>query len=158
VTEDDCRLLFDWANDAETRRQSTATDQIPLETHQAWFAARLRDTPHHYLVLDGDGVPAGVVRFDAPENGETISNITVAPEHRGRGLATDAIRLGCDRLRSDPAMATVLAYIRPTNAASLRSFTRAGFQDAGLQTFRNTPMQLMILPLRDEERTREGAQ
>ena len=67
VKEADRELLFTWANDAETRRQSFSSDPITWDEHVAWFARTQADadSPHWiFMVCDeagDDEQPAGAM-------------------------------------------------------------------------------------------------
>ena len=43
VTGKDMDLLFRWANDPVTRKNAFHTEQIPYETHRAWFVKMLAE-------------------------------------------------------------------------------------------------------------------
>ncbi|MGH9508910.1 MAG: UDP-2,4-diacetamido-2,4,6-trideoxy-beta-L-altropyranose hydrolase, partial [Terriglobales bacterium] len=43
ATEQDCRLLWEWANDPDTRANSFSSELIPWDDHQRWFRAKLSD-------------------------------------------------------------------------------------------------------------------
>ena len=73
----------------------------------------------------------GIVRFELDDNGVGIVGINLTHAVRGHGLGARALRLACVRLRRDANAAAVLAYVKPDNVASLRSFARAGFTPVG---------------------------
>ena len=41
--EDDCRLLWEWANDPETRKASFSSEEILWNDHAAWYAKKLSE-------------------------------------------------------------------------------------------------------------------
>jgi RimJ/RimL family protein N-acetyltransferase len=124
----DDRLLWEWANDPLTRQQSFSTVAIAWEEHQRWFAAKLQDPLCIlFLVLDELGTPVGQVRFEPDSEGRMVISVSIAANHRGRGLSALAIRHACEALRHARSSVTVVAYIRPDNLRSQRAFSRAGF-------------------------------
>ncbi len=124
---DDVRLYFDWTNDPDTRRQSFSSASIPFDTHAAWFSRKLADPDALMLVFENKtGQPVGQVRFERSPN-EIVIGISVDAAHRGKGLASQLIELGCVACRERWGSVVVHAYIKPENRASARAFERAGF-------------------------------
>lgn len=125
ATDDDASLLFEWANDAETRRMSFSTDPIPWDTHVAWLAKKVADPTCRFFVGVEDGAPVGFVRFDAKADDTAIISLAVAPSQRGNRLATPLIEAGLAAMPD--VIAIVEAEIKHENARSMRAFERAGF-------------------------------
>jgi RimJ/RimL family protein N-acetyltransferase len=126
----DCRQVWTWANDPVARSMSFSTDPIPWETHQRWFADKLADERcFFYIVFDAADRAIGLVRFDGADDREATISVSIGEPHRGRRLAAEAIRLGCEAAERDGGIRTVDAYVRPANTASLRAFARAGFAE-----------------------------
>jgi RimJ/RimL family protein N-acetyltransferase len=132
----DAQLYFDWANDPDTRRQSFNSNPISLETHTAWFTGKLTDSTALLLIFENEtGEAVGQVRFertpvaDMPD--EIIIGVSVDARHRGKGLASQLIELGCAACRKQWDAVTIHAYIKPDNQASIRAFERAGFRLSG---------------------------
>jgi RimJ/RimL family protein N-acetyltransferase len=86
-----------------------------------------------YLVIIpevADPAPAGTVCiWDHPWDGETINEIgwMVLPEHQGRGLATEAVRLSLDRARSEGRWDVIHAFPAVTNGPSNAICRKSGF-------------------------------
>ena len=81
-------------------------------------------------LADGDAL---VVAVGRGLGGLVEVSVEVAPERRGRGLATAALRAV---LAAQPAGELVLAAVAPGNVASLRALLRAGFAPlASVQLF-----------------------
>lgn len=128
AVDGDCRLLFDWANDPETRRMSFSERPIAWEEHRRWFAERLRDPRCLlYILCVSDGTPIGLVRFDVDQRREAVLSLVVAPERRGRGHGAAAIRLATQESRRARGVTVVRAYVRPENRASVLAFEKAGY-------------------------------
>lgn len=126
----DCRRIWRWRNDEETRRASFDSSPIPFGRHERWFRESLGRQDRRIYVIVVDGQPAGVARLDL-EGGQGIVSIHLAPAWRGRGVgpaALDALAelafgaLGLDRL---------VASVKPDNPASLATFEKAGFTRVG---------------------------
>jgi RimJ/RimL family protein N-acetyltransferase len=125
----DCRLVFEWANDPETRAASFHSRRISLEEHELWFAESLREERRRLRIAEIDGAPVGLVRFDRFGADETVAEIAInlAPEQRGRKLAVPVL-LAAKAAAASFGFRTLVARIRPENERSVRAFERAGFE------------------------------
>lgn len=147
-TDADAEVAFVLANDPETRRNSFHSAPIPWETHRAWFSRRLRSPQARTWLAEAsptdDGI-VGLVRFELRDSHAEIG-VTVAPEHRGRGLASKLITAGVRRLSAREDFDQVVALIRPENVASCAAFRRAGFASAGETTVAGAPARRFVWP------------
>jgi len=128
---DDCRLIWEWANDPLTRAVSFSAEPIPWEDHVEWFTTQLSDPDClFYVALDADEVPIGQIRYQI-EGQEAIVSVSVSPGWRGRGYGSQIIRLASQKVFEGTAVNLIHAYVKPDNVASVRSFSKAGFADHG---------------------------
>jgi RimJ/RimL family protein N-acetyltransferase len=111
----DARRLFEWRNDPITREMSIAQDEVEWSSHVQWLARRLERDEPELFIAEVEGRPVGTVRFD---NGEV--SFTVAPEERGKGVATAMLKL------AHAMRGPCVAKIKATNIASLRAAENAG--------------------------------
>ena len=129
VREDDCRLIWEWANDPEIRSASFTTDPISWEDHVCWFAAKLNDNAHlFYILLNLNGEPVGQVRFGLNGKEATIST-SIAPTFQGKGYGSQGIRITIAELFTHVDVDVIRAYIKPENLKSVKAFTGAGFSE-----------------------------
>ncbi|MEU6641309.1 GNAT family N-acetyltransferase [Saccharomonospora sp. NPDC046836] len=130
ATERDAELLLGWRNDPDTRRWSRSTEAVEPAQHLRWLRGVL-DSPDRLLFVAEHGAAVGTVRFDRLPDAERTweVSITVAPEHRGRGLAGAILAAGEQALHRLHAARSVLASVHEGNAASLALFHRAGYAD-----------------------------
>jgi len=138
----DAARLFEWANDPVTRAQSFSTNPIAWDEHCAWLEQTLTDPSRYLYIVELDGgsgaaEPVGQVRFDASGDGTAGVSLSLAPAWRGRGLAATALRLAITRVMSESGISIVRALVKPSNDASIRSFLRAGFDQAGHERHRS---------------------
>ena len=144
--ESDARLLWEWANERETRSNSFASDAIPWETHIAWLTEKLSQTDCLLFIgEDESGTPVGQIRFDVSQNGETYVNVSVARERRGQGLATRLIELGAERALGNAGCARIHALVKLENTASIKAFEKAGFVRSGMEQVRGNTAHHFIL-------------
>lgn len=148
VTDEDCRLLWEWVNDPDVRASSFESDPIPWEEHVRWFRGKRVDPNCHiYVVLDQDNHPIGQVRFDiqSDSGAEVIISIHIARDQRGRGYGEDALRLACEHFFKAARTQPIAAYIKPQNVASIRAFEKAGFVHQGRTQVKGHEAVRMIL-------------
>lgn len=127
VEAQDCRQLWQWANDPAVRPVSFATEPIPWERHLLWFNSKLRD-PNAvlYLAVDSEEIPAGQVRYQIDGATAAVS-ISLAPQFRSKGYGEVVLELATKDLFRTTAVTRIDAYVKPNNTVSLRLFTRAGY-------------------------------
>jgi UDP-2,4-diacetamido-2,4,6-trideoxy-beta-L-altropyranose hydrolase len=133
---DDCRLIWEWANDAVTRAASFSSKSISWEHHVEWFMAKLADpASFFYIALDTSSMPVGQIRYQV-EGPEAVVSVSLVPEQRGRGYGSRIIRAASRQMFAATAIDSIHAYVKPDNAASIRAFTKAGFTDNGIAEVR----------------------
>ncbi len=128
ATPEDAGLLWQWANDPQTRANSFHQESIPWDQHVSWYTAKLGAAGTRIWLLEYYGVPVGQIRYDrlAPDLAE-ISYV-VAPGWRGRGVGSQLLMksspLACAELRVRQLQGVTFVE----NIASVRAFQRAGYQ------------------------------
>lgn len=129
---EDCRRVWEWANEPAVRAVSFSSDPILWEDHKKWFAQRLADPDCRFWIAEtaDESTPLGQVRFDVNGSEATIS-VSLDAAHRGRHRGSLLIWTACRKLAEEQAVSKVIACIKPDNAASIRAFEKAGFQPAG---------------------------
>ena len=95
-------------------------------------AATILAGEQHYLPPLGvrsDGALLGYVALTAePEFGRAqVEYLGVAPDHRGRGLATELVRAAVHAALRDPRIGVVSLTVSATDPAALRVYRKAGF-------------------------------
>jgi UDP-2,4-diacetamido-2,4,6-trideoxy-beta-L-altropyranose hydrolase len=122
-------LLFEWANDPVTRRNSGGRAVIGAEEHRRWLAARLGDRDGCLLlVAETDaGVPVGTVRFDRAA-GDWRVNYSLAGAFRARGLARPMLGVALEALAATRAEPWVTGRVMTTNVPSHKVFAGLGFE------------------------------
>jgi UDP-2,4-diacetamido-2,4,6-trideoxy-beta-L-altropyranose hydrolase len=125
ASDDDVRLIFEWANEASVRENSINSAVIEWEGHQAWFRARLQD-PNYRMIIFSEGEDAlGLVRFER-DGASALVSISVDRAHRGKGLSKAMLEQAI-RLMQEEGIAEVLADVLDSNEASQRLFESCGF-------------------------------
>lgn len=150
ATVDDGRLLWEWANDPIVRAASFTHDRIPWDAHVAWLDARVAAAAPTYVIENEARQPVGQVRFDARPDGAMEVGLSLGAAFRGRRLSRPALVAACRALRQERGPVTVVAHVRPDNAASLATFRSAGFEPAGSEHVKGC--ESLRLELRGEPR------
>lgn len=125
ATASDCRPVWVWRNDPQTRAMFRTHDVVPWEDHERWFAEAISDPSRLFLIADCDGIPCAAVRFDFGSACTAEISINLAPQFRGRHLAPEILRQATDLALQ--RWQHVVAVILPGNIASLKSFLAAGY-------------------------------
>jgi RimJ/RimL family protein N-acetyltransferase len=129
ATIDDARLYFEWANDETVRKNSFNQEVIEFEDHVKWFEQKLRSPAcHFYIFFNEQGQPVGQVRIDK-QNEEIIIGVSVDAKYRGQDLAWKMLSMACGDYLGRHPDASIKAYIKESNAASVKAFKKAGFEN-----------------------------
>ncbi|MCS6797814.1 MAG: GNAT family N-acetyltransferase [Myxococcota bacterium] len=144
--EEDRERVFRWANDPVSRAASFTPEPIAWETHVAWYARALEGRARRLFVVEHEGEPVGVVRFELSDetSAEAEIGINLAPEARGRGIGTAALREAV-RIARGLGLQRLVACIRPDNTASLKLFARAGYVSAPDRVVRGVLARVCVL-------------
>lgn len=126
ATADDWELLLRWRNDEQTREHSIDQNPVAEADHRAWLEASVVSDDRHLFVVEVDGEPVGTTRLDSRDTGWEIS-ITVAPEHRGKGLGSVLLDVTADWFDENIGANVILSTIKPSNPASLGLFAKKGY-------------------------------
>lgn len=127
ATDEDAIAVWELANDPLVRAMSFLSKPIPWDEHIIWYRRQLHGEDTVFFVIEnGNQEFLGNVRF-ALEGSTARISISLAAPARGGGLAGKVIGMACSQLFEGGQVDCVEAFIRPENAASIRSFLKAGF-------------------------------
>ena len=125
--ESDFKMLWEWANDENTRKYSFDSEKIQWEEHEQWCRQKLNDESSLILIAsDSCDLPIGCMRFDEL-SANPVASVNLAPASRGRGIGKKLIREGTENFLSEHRCEKIHAFIKPENLASIKSFESAGF-------------------------------
>lgn len=126
-TYDDCKFIYDLANDELVRNNSINTQPIPWEQHKLWYHKYL-SAGNLFHIYKFESEKFGYVRIEH-KKGETIISIAIAPAMRGKKLAPLLIKASSDLFLSSLKLKTpIRAYIWKSNIPSAKSFEKAGYK------------------------------
>jgi len=139
VKKNDCRLLWEWANDPEVRKSAYDSAHIPWETHLQWFEEKLDDSRcFQYIASDSNDIPVGQVRFDV-KGPEAEIDVSIQKKMRGLNYGSLLIRTGLEKLVRSVKIKAVNAFVKIENKASIHAFLKSGFEDLGEKTIKGCP-------------------
>ena len=127
--EKDVELLWQWANDPDVRRNSFSPEEIPIQRHREWFLRKIGSPATRIYVIERQGKPVGQVRYDRANGREAEIDVSIAAEHRGSGLGTEALAATKERALKDLEVESVVGIVMKSNTASCSAFQRAGFTE-----------------------------
>jgi RimJ/RimL family protein N-acetyltransferase len=128
---DDEDLVLTLRNDPSTRQVSFSATEISPEEHHAWFRRKLEDPDCALLIVEVDGQPVGQVRLDRIREDLAEISIGLAPNARGRGIGTSALRMAASAASERLGVCGLRALVKEENAPSLAAFAAAGFRVIG---------------------------
>lgn len=130
LTPEDAPQLFAYRSDLDVSRYQVFEPRT-LDDARA-FVANTAESGWCQLGIriDGGSTLAGDVgfRLSGDSSPQAEIGVTLAPQHQGCGLATEAVRAVLGHLFAELGVHRVFASIDPRNAASLGLFARLGWR------------------------------
>ncbi|MBQ3035299.1 MAG: pseudaminic acid synthase [Lachnospiraceae bacterium] len=130
ATMEDCQMIFEWANDAETRKQSFTVEKISWETHKVWYEDCLKRTDRELYVCYHADEAIGQYRVDFVNEEEVVVSYSIAPKYRKRGYGAEMLRAGESVIKKQfPAVRRVKAEVKKENTASQKMLLKNGYKE-----------------------------
>lgn len=121
----DARLLFDWRNDSETRKNSFNTDVLIYESHVDWIKKTL-DAKVPFFIMMKNNYPIGQIRLN--ESGGVFNiSYSIATEYRGQGYGKEILLAVERRISRSRGRAVLRGEVKNDNVASYKAFERLGY-------------------------------
>jgi UDP-2,4-diacetamido-2,4,6-trideoxy-beta-L-altropyranose hydrolase len=131
VQEQDCKLIWKWANDPDVRAGSFSSEFIPWEDHVRWFNSKLNDPQcFFYIAMNDNGIPIGQVRFETNQK-EICISVSIDKSFRGKGYGSMIIDSVSGEFFRVYGRKVIHAYIKKSNELSKHAFLHAGFENNG---------------------------
>lgn len=129
--EEDCRLLWEWANDPQVREAAFSSDLIPWDRHQVWFASKMKDPDCLILIAEDEpGRAVGQFRVNWRSEQDGDVDVSMSSECRGVGYGAVLIDLGASEALAERGE-RLHAFVKVENQPSRRAFEQAGFKSLG---------------------------
>ena len=124
ATIDDWKILLDWRNDIETRKNSHNMELVEKEIHKRWLNSILANRNRQLYIAIESEMPVGTVRADFDEHISTYElSWTISPDFRGKGIGKKMVKLLTDKLN-----AKLRAEIKYGNISSVKIAEFAGLK------------------------------
>lgn len=120
VTKGDCDLIFLWANDRETRKNSFNSNALTYGDHKQWFNKKIEDTEDFYILKSYEE-NLGQVRLDKVNEGYIIS-YSIDSKYRGKGYGKKILELLEQKISLSNQFKTFIAYVKKGNMKSVKIF------------------------------------
>lgn len=124
---EDAELYFEWANDHTVRQMAFHSEPIPWDNHLKWFNNKVASQNSHLLICYKYESPVGQVRFDISESNEAEIDISIAKEHRGKGLGKTMLKAAIEYEKCMNGIRTFVSEVKEDNISSNKLFTSCGF-------------------------------
>lgn len=142
IEQSDMMTIFKWSNDPETRKQSFNVASISIEEHKAWFEHKLLAISTNqcfFYIFEKEKRPIGSIRLDPADGAESgyIISYMINPSQRGLGYGTQIIKSLIKLLDEGFTIKkpiSLLAYVKPTNEASINCLKKCGFEETSIST------------------------
>lgn len=133
AADSDCMQLLAWRNSPGVRNWMTDTSEIPVESHEKWFAARGRNGTSIYI-LEWQGVAVGVFTFRInPEDAsDRLLTMYIIDKYQNSGLGLVLEWFLLETVFQDPTCETVSGLAFPDNPVlTLHKFFAFDIKDDG---------------------------
>lgn len=124
----DCRNIYSWLINAETRLMARNEIIFSFESHQLWWAESLNNPDRDLFLLLHNSDRIGLIRFDFVQLRTYEVSLLIDPTFRGMGYGSALLPLGISLFVNERSDASkLIASVRKINVASIKCFLRSGF-------------------------------
>lgn len=138
ATWEDMDLLYQWANDAEVRKNAFHMEKIPYEDHKKWFGKVMEDERIYQYILCDDDVFIGQIRLNV-EGDTAWIDYSICSDKRGLGYGSTMLSLMEQQLAVDKIsysyIAKLAGQVKYRNAASAKAFEKCGYEKKELAEY-----------------------
>ena len=128
VTAEDAKLLFEWTNEAETRKNSFSSEPVLWENHVKWLEKKIVDRNCLFFIMMVDEEPVGTVRLDVDEEERTGTiSYSIDKRFRGQGLGGRILALAEEKAK-EAGLQCLVGGVKPENKASGKCFVKNGYE------------------------------
>jgi RimJ/RimL family protein N-acetyltransferase len=122
ATLEDMYLIYEWANEEDTRKNSFHTEKITYTEHQTWFRAKMESPQCDIFIYENNTLPTGLLRLEYKEEKAFIS-FSTDKLYRGQGHGRRILELASDYIKEQhPCIMYLYGLVKYSNIASQRTF------------------------------------
>ncbi|MFV8372657.1 GNAT family N-acetyltransferase [Flavobacterium sp. LB2P6] len=123
VSIEDSKILFEWANDADVRKNAFNPEKIKWKDHQEWFLGKIGCSKTLMFILEMDSIAVGQLRFDYDiVNKYWLLGYSIDKRKRGLGLGSSLINYSVKNVKGD-----IRAFVKAENISSCKVFEKNNF-------------------------------
>lgn len=122
ATKIDLKIIFDWANDSDVRKNAFNMESITWEDHVNWFNKGLNSSNFLIFILEHNDIPIGQIRFEK-EDVFWKMDYSIRSESRGLGMGKKIVEMGIEKISGK-----IKAWVKKENIASCKVFEKLGFE------------------------------
>jgi RimJ/RimL family protein N-acetyltransferase len=126
----DLGWFTEWNNDPDYKGPFEPLENNTLKEVEAWFDSE--KNTESWVITDKQSKPVGQL-ITGPQGDYYWIGYIIHPDHRGKGYATEAVKLLVDHLFKTKDIFRIQAECNPENYASVRVLEKAGFTYEGLK-------------------------
>lgn len=131
----DAAVLLELNNDKRVQECVVGNPKtVSMEEQIQWMNKIGSEDNIKRLIVELDGDAIGTLIFSDIDsvNQTAVINIKILPTNQGKGIGTEALKLGCEYAFYDLNLYCLIAHILQYNVASQRAFSKAGFKREGI--------------------------
>lgn len=133
----DMDLLYDWANDEETRKNSFSPNYISYDEHKKWFINKLNSKYTYQYIYYLNDVPIGQIRLDI-EADSAIIDYSICKDSRGQGHGKNMLLLVEDIVkRNFLFIKRLTARVKEDNIPSKRAIESLKYEKQFTEYFKD---------------------
>ncbi|MBU0469186.1 MAG: GNAT family N-acetyltransferase [Candidatus Omnitrophica bacterium] len=126
ATKDDRDIVFKFSNEPTARQLTFSPAPLDYDNHIKWYADYLLNKNLIIYLLKLGNENIGVLKYKI-DNNEAVIGIVLKPALRGLGLGNLIIKKSTDNFILEHPNITIVAEIKSSNIASIKSFKKADF-------------------------------
>ncbi|WP_310604076.1 GNAT family N-acetyltransferase [Anaerosporobacter sp.] len=127
-SEEDIDLLYEWANDSESRQNSFCSEPISYDTHVAWCQDKLESEEVNIFIVYLGMIPVGQLRMRYDSTKAYIS-YSIDNKFRGIGLGKKVIELiEIEQLYKGKQIKELIGEVKCDNIASQKVFEHCMYE------------------------------
>lgn len=122
----DLDLIYGWANDPKTRKNSINQEKIPYDVHVEWYQKALLNSNYFFYIFEINEIPSGILKLHK-ENDCFVISFGIDISIRGKGLGEIVLSQGLDFHEKINGKNKYIGYVNKSNTASIKTFKKCQF-------------------------------
>lgn len=131
-------IIYEWANEEETRKNAFHTEKIEYSTHQQWMKNKLADPDSLFYLCDMGDTHVGQIRLDISGQQGLIS-YSIDKSQRGKGYGKRMLLLLESELQQNTGCSDnvkeLIARVKYGNVPSQKCFEKLGYKKIELSDY-----------------------